>query len=62
MKDEAIARAIEPAVREIDGQRTLSCAKAFEIAGEHGLAVREIGAWCNENDVRIRACQLGCFK
>jgi len=62
MKDEMMARAIEPAVREIDGRRTLACAMAFEIAREHGLALRDIGTWCNENDVRIRACQLGCFE
>lgn len=62
MSDKTLERVIGPAVREMDGRRTLTCAKAFEIAREHGLALRDIGTWCNENDVRIRACQLGCFE
>lgn len=62
MNDEMMARLIEPAVSELGGKRTLACAKAFEISREHGLALREIGAWCNENGVRVRACQLGCFE
>ncbi|MDD3641870.1 MAG: hypothetical protein PHQ19_00175 [Candidatus Krumholzibacteria bacterium] len=61
MNDEDISRAIEAAVREIDGRRTRTCAAAFEIARERGIALRDIGAWCNENGVRIRACQLGLF-
>jgi hypothetical protein len=61
MNDEMMARLIKHSIREIGGRRTLTCAGAFEIAREHGLSLHDIGAWCNENDVRIRACQLGCF-
>jgi len=45
-----------------DGKKTLSCAQAFRIHREHGVALKDIGRMCNENGIRICACQLGCFK
>jgi hypothetical protein len=45
-----------------DGKRVFACAKAFELAKEHDIAVGEIGRICNENGIKIVGCQLGCFK
>lgn len=39
----------------------LSCAKAFEISEKYSLSKDEIAKYCNENNVKIGACQLGCF-
>ncbi|UCD51898.1 MAG: hypothetical protein JSW27_04530 [Phycisphaerales bacterium] len=49
-------------VTETDGKQTMPCAAAFRVHREHGIALAEIGRICNENGVRIRNCQLGCFK
>ncbi|MDO8303687.1 MAG: hypothetical protein Q7T18_10640 [Sedimentisphaerales bacterium] len=45
-----------------EGQRKLSCAQAFVLAQEMGTTVLEIGRICNEQNIKICACQLGCFK
>ncbi len=46
---------------EHNGKRMLSCARAFEIHRQHQIALRDIGKVCNENGIKIRQCQLGCF-
>ncbi|MDD3977085.1 hypothetical protein L1994_01205 [Methanomicrobium antiquum] len=38
------------------------CEKAFEIAEKYGLKKLDITRHCNKNNVKIRKCQLGCFK
>jgi hypothetical protein len=40
----------------------LACKKAFELAEELGVALREVGEAANEAKVKIAACQLGCFQ
>ena len=46
-----------------DGNRNkLPCAEAFELAESYGAEVAEIGRICNQNNVKICKCQLGCFK
>jgi len=49
-------------VTESDGKKTMSCVLAFRVHREHGIALAEIGRICNEHGVKIRNCQLGCFK
>jgi len=44
-----------------DGRLQLACAKAFELAKEHDLSLKEISDFCREMDIRIAACQLQCF-
>lgn len=39
----------------------LHCGKAFEISEKHDVSKAEIAQFCNENNIKIRACQLGCF-
>ncbi len=43
----------------VDGK--LPCAAAFRIAGEFKITPREVGEACNRLQIRVRACQLGCF-
>ena len=43
------------------GRKELFCAEAFEIARKYDARLSEIGRVCNQNNVRIRKCQLGCF-
>lgn len=40
----------------------LTCAEAFELAEEFDTAVAEVGRICDENNIKICKCQLGCFK
>ncbi len=39
----------------------LSCEVAHKLAEEHGIKLNDIGAVCNEDNIRIFACELGCF-
>lgn len=48
--------------RDSDGRKTLACAKAFRLAKEFQTEVIEIGRVCNQHNIRICKCQLGCFK
>lgn len=40
----------------------MTCAEAFALAEKYETNVAEIGRICNENNVKICKCQLGCFK
>lgn len=48
--------------QEPDGRKKLTCAEAFELARRFETEVIEVGRVCNQNNVRICKCQLGCFK
>jgi len=47
---------------EEKGTRRLKCEDALRIASRHGVKPHKIGGVCNRNDIKIVACQLGCFK
>jgi hypothetical protein len=40
----------------------ISCSTAFETAGRLQVPPRDVGKLLNHLDIRIRACQLGCFE
>jgi hypothetical protein len=42
--------------------REITCPQAFHIAEKHKIAKSEISAYCNSHKIKIKACQLGCFK
>ena len=46
--------------RAQDGK--IACRQCFEVAQECDASLKIIGDICTENDIHIRACQLGCFK
>ena len=60
-KEEELIKAVLERAEEIDGRKKLACAEAFELAQEFGVEVIEIGRICNQHNIRIRKCQLGCF-
>jgi len=41
--------------------KQLNCAEAFELAKRYEVKVTEIGQICNQHNIRICHCQLGCF-
>ena len=57
-----IIEAIIGAAKDIEGKKKLACAQAFELAGRLNVSLSRIGEVCNDNDIRICSCQLGCFK
>jgi len=55
-KDKLIA-----AVTKASGDGRLTCEKAHELGKELDVPLKEIGTVCNELNIRIKDCQLGCF-
>jgi len=49
------------AVKKAAVDNRLSCERAHRIGEELNVALREIGAVCNELKIKITSCQLGCF-
>jgi hypothetical protein len=49
------------AIRDAAVDGKLPCAKAFKLSAELDISLREIGKFCNEDGIRIKHCQLGCF-
>ena len=47
---------------DVDGRKTLPCAKALELTQKNAISLPEIGAICDAEDVKITHCQLGCFR
>lgn len=60
-KEEIVAAVCNAAV-EVGGRNTLSCAEAFRIAETFGADLMDVGQICNENQIKLVQCQLGCFK
>ncbi|WML67436.1 MAG: hypothetical protein METHP_00967 [Methanoregula sp. SKADARSKE-2] len=42
--------------------REITCPQAFQIAERHKIAKGDISEYCNSHKIKIKACQLGCFK
>lgn len=58
MTDEKIAAAFKDAGIENE----IKCPQAFAVAKKTRLPLKAIGDYCNANKIKIRGCQLGCFK
>jgi hypothetical protein len=57
----ALSQLILQACHEKEGKKRLACASAFALAKKHKLKISEIGAMCDELEIKISQCQLGCF-
>ena len=60
-KEQELYEAILEVAAEEAGLTMLPCAKAFELSDRFGVALMEIRTACDEHDIKITACQLGCF-
>lgn len=56
-----IREKIREAVRNAAIGGRMSCEMAHKLGTELGVTLQEIGAVCNELNIRIKDCQLGCF-
>ncbi|MHB8051986.1 MAG: hypothetical protein ACYDEZ_01595 [Methanoregula sp.] len=43
-------------------ERSITCPQAFAIAGKYQIHKKDIAEYCNSQGIKIRGCQLGCFK
>ncbi|MGA2122069.1 MAG: hypothetical protein ABSG49_08500 [Methanoregula sp.] len=58
MSDEKIKKALQEAgIVEI-----ITCTQAFTIAEKAKVSRSAVGEYCTKNRIKIRGCQLGCFK
>ena len=58
MTDEKITEAIKAA----GITQEITCPQAFAIAEKAKVSKSDVGAYCTKNRIKIRGCQLGCFK
>lgn len=58
---EDVKNRIKDAAAEKDGQGKLTCKRAFQLAEELNISLKDIGDICNAEDIKIIHCQLGCF-
>lgn len=61
MDREEVKKIVLEASVEIEGKRKIACPKAFELSKNYSISLKEIGDCCNENDIKLYGCQLGCF-
>jgi len=58
MTDEKIQKALQEAgITEM-----ITCPQAFAIAAKTKVSRKAVGDYCTKNRIKIRECQLGCFK
>ncbi|MHC4916752.1 MAG: hypothetical protein ACYTGB_14800 [Planctomycetota bacterium] len=58
---ETVRAAVLAAAKTEGDRRTLSCADAHHIADEQSVDRRLVGEICNDEGIRVVACQLGLF-
>jgi hypothetical protein len=58
MSDEKIRKALQ----EAGIAETITCPQAFTIAEKAKVSRNAVGEYCTKNRIKIRGCQLGCFK
>lgn len=61
-EDSGLVNTVVQASVEVDGRKTLLCAKALQLAEQLGVKPVEIGKICNTAEIKITSCQLGCFQ
>ncbi|MCK5683017.1 hypothetical protein KAJ27_02815 [bacterium] len=57
-----IRKKIKEYAIEKDGKVKLKCGDAFKIAEELGIKPGKVGKICQEDEIKISSCTLGCFK
>lgn len=58
---EELIKAVLERCQELNGRRTLTCAQALGLAAEWRVTPTQIGRICDQEDIRLGSCQLGCF-
>jgi len=53
---------IKKALQEAGITEKITCPQAFAIAEKAKVSRKAVGEYCTKNRIKIRECQLGCFK
>jgi len=53
---------IRKAFEESGISKEIKCEDAFAISEKHKIPKMAIARYCNKNKIKIRSCQLGCFR
>jgi hypothetical protein len=53
---------IEKIFKDACIEKEITCPQAFALAKKHKIAKLDISEYCNSHKIKIRSCQLGCFK
>jgi hypothetical protein len=61
MMDKKQIEVIDLKLKENSKEGRISCKVAQKIGDELSVPYKEIGARCQELNIKISACQLGCF-
>ena len=57
----ATKEVLREAVIKASSDSRLTCEMAHELARQLDVPLREIGSVCDELNIKIKTCQLGCF-
>lgn len=57
MDQDGVKREVEKAAAD----KRLTCHEARALAEKLGVPYCDVGQACNDLDIKIRACELGCF-
>lgn len=60
-KSDDLINAVLERAQDSDGKKKLTCAEAFELSQKFDVGPAEIGRICNQQNIKICKCQLGCF-
>ncbi|MFC2167949.1 hypothetical protein ACFLRW_03110 [Acidobacteriota bacterium] len=58
---EEVINQIKDATTLMDSTAKLPCKRAFQLAEELNISLKDIGDICNAEGIKIIHCQLGCF-
>ncbi len=58
---EELAQVVLKRSQVVEGRRVLTCAQALSLAAELGVEPARIGQICDQENIRLGRCQLGCF-
>jgi DNA-binding transcriptional MocR family regulator len=61
MGENELTQEILDKVKEAAEDNRMSCPVARKLADDLGVANKTIGDACNELDIKIKNCSLGCF-
>jgi hypothetical protein len=43
-------------------EKEIKCPQAFAVSKKYKIKKMDIAEYCNSHGIKIRGCQLGCFK
>lgn len=55
-------RLIEEVFKKEGIEKEIFCPKAFLISDRYHVPKMDLSEYCNKHNIKIRGCQLGCFK